>query len=107
MSSLYRFEYIVDSRHAWLKVRADLLERLGIASEISNCSRVSHAARWIYLDKTTDAPTFDRALRSLLGLTESQYLEFMRERTQLKTPAKASLRNYDRYTTTTTERITK
>lgn len=59
------FKFYKDASHGWLAVKAKLLDELGIASLVSNCSYYKGST--VYLEEDSDMHMFQDAYVSLYG----------------------------------------
>ena len=56
-----KFEVYTDPGHGWVKVKISLLEKLGIAEQITSYSYMR--GEYAYLEEDLDATTFRQAMR--------------------------------------------
>lgn len=53
-----KYEFYSDPSQNWLKVSITEIKHLGILSQISNCSYVSHDGKFAFLEESHDAQIF-------------------------------------------------
>jgi len=84
------FDMYSDPGHGWLKVKRDLLTKLGINTQISSYSYQRHEN--VYLEEDCDMSTFIDAMKEI-GVTV-KYREKLTDKS-------SKIRSYNRYTNST------
>lgn len=85
-----------DAGHAWLAVKRDLLESLGIADKISGCSYIK--GKTVYLEEDCDVSTFINAYKNSIN-SSLDYMEFRTTYLSIKDKytEHSPIRRYARY----------
>lgn len=57
-----KYQYYVDARHGWIRVKREELQRLEIADKVSAYSY--QMGEWVYLEEDRDGMMFDNAKKA-------------------------------------------
>jgi hypothetical protein len=82
------YNFFSDPSHAWLQVRKDEVDRLGIGQLVSSYSYIDRRREYIYLEEDVDAGIFLKAKDE-----KGEVFKFIESHTDTPSP----IRNLDNY----------